>query len=361
MDCTWKPNWEETKRHFVDWWHGEGMVLGSWGPVPGDQPREPTADPGRPADATQYYTDPQWRSLSNHYALARARFPADVLAMANCDMGPGSLALYVGSEPGFDEGTVWYYPIMEEDEHPEERPPIHFDPESNWWQVTEEMLRRSVELADRNYMVGCPDLIENIDTLASLRGTQRLLLDMVERPAWIERKLEEINQAWFEAYDRIYDIIKLEDGSSAWRAFSIWGPGKTAKVQCDASAMFSPAMFERFVVPPLARQCEWLDYSMFHLDGHQCMPHLDLLLAIASLDAIEWTPDPQVPSGGSPEWYAMYRRILGAGKAVQAIGVAHEEIVPLLDAVGPEGLYIMTEFADAAEAEEVLRMVEPYR
>jgi hypothetical protein len=79
---------------------------------------------------------------------------------------------------------------------------------------------------------------------------------------------------------------------------------------------------------------------MFHLDGHQCLCHLDHLLAIEPLDAIEWTPDPTVPGGGSPEWYPLYRRILAAGKSVQAIGVELNELIPLLDAVGGNGMYI---------------------
>ncbi len=361
MACAWKENWQETRRHFIDWWQGEGMVLGCWAAVPGDEPREDVPDPGPPEDPTHYHTDAEWRALSNHRRLARAHFPADVLPMANCDMGPGSLALYMGSEPGFEENTVWFNPVLEDVEEPEELPPLEFDPESRWWRITEEMLRRSVELADGRYMVGCVDLIENIDTLASLRGTNQMLIDLAARPEWVEEKMEEINRAWFEAYQRIYDIIRLEDGSSAFRAFSIWGPGRTAKLQCDASAMVSPEMFDRFVVPPLAEQCAYLDHSMFHLDGHQCMQHLDLLLGIEELDAVEWTPDPQVPPGGDPEWYDMYRKILDAGKSVQAIGVQHDEIVPLLDAVGPDGMYVMTSFADEGEAEQVQRMVEPYR
>ena len=68
--------------------------------------------------------------------------------------------------------------------------------------------------------------------------------------------------------------------SSTFGAFGIWAPGKTAKLQCDASAMFSPDMFQRFVVPSLTEQCEWLDYSMYHLDGSQAMCHLDALLGI---------------------------------------------------------------------------------
>lgn len=185
-------------------------------------------------------------------------------------------------------------------------------------------------------------------------------MDMIERPEWVLEKVAEVNAVFFEVYERVYDIIKLEDGSSVFGAFRLWGPGKVAKVQCDTSAMFSPKMFSQFVVPALTEQCAWLDCSMFHLDGHQCIPHLDLLLNVESLDAIEWTPDPQVPGGGDPAWYAMYRKILDAGKSVQAVGVKPEEVVPLLDAVGGKGMYIMTAAQSEAEAEQLIKAVEPY-
>ncbi|MFO8006302.1 MAG: hypothetical protein R6V05_01045 [Candidatus Brocadiia bacterium] len=361
MECAWKENWEETKRHFCDWWRGEGLVVGAWGPPGGREPREETPDPG-PSQGLQWqYEHPEWRAQSQHRAMARSRFPIDVLPMPNLDLGPGSLALYMGSEPGFAPGTVWYNSTIEDVEKPEDLPPLQFDPDNRWWRLTVETLQAAAELADGKYLLGCPDLIENIDTLASLRGTQRLLFDMTERPEWVEECMWQINQAFFEAYERIYDIIKMEDGGSAFRAFAIWGPGKTAKVQCDASAMFSPAMFERFVVPALTEQCEWLDYSMFHLDGHQCIPHLDLLLEIEALDAVEWTPDPQVPPPADPEWYPMYRRILEAGKSVQVLQTGHDQLAPLLDAIGPKGVYVMTEFESEADAEKVARIVEPYR
>ncbi len=68
-----------------------------------------------------------------------------------------------------------------------------------------------------------------------------------------------------------------------------------------------------------------------------------------------------MPSGGSLTWYPMYRKILEAGKSVQAIQVEPEEVLALLDAVGGKGMYIMTTFADAAQAEELAKAVEPYR
>jgi hypothetical protein len=250
---------------------------------------------------------------------------------------------------------------MEDDSNPERRPPLRFDPDNRWWQIHRETLQACAVLGRNKYMVGCPDLIENIDILASLRGTQNMLVDMIERPAWVTRLVSQINQVWFEVYDRIYEIIALESGGAIWGAFRLWGPGKTAKVQCDAAAMISPAMFGRFVVPALTEQCEWLDYSMFHLDGAHCLCHLDALLDIDALDAIEWTPNPKVPSGGDPAWYDLYRRILDAGKCVQAVGVQPDQVLPLLDAVGGKGMYIMTHFDSLAEAEDMAAQVEPYR
>jgi len=285
----------------------------------------------------------------------------DTLPKASTDFGPGTLATFLGSQPRIEPSTVWFEPTIEHVEPPESLPPFTFDPNNEWYVHMAEFLRGSVKRADGAYLVPLPDLIENIDILASLRDNQVLMMDMIMRPKWVLEKLQEINQVYFEAFDALCDIVRATDGSNAFGAFSVWGPGKSAKVQCDASAMFSPVMFKQFVVPSLSEQCEWLDFSLFHLDGHQCIPHLDHLLEIDALDAIEWTPDPNVPGGGDPHWYPMYKRILDAGKCVQAIGIRHEEIEPLIDAVGPDGLYIMTHFQDEQSVEKVAKIVEPYR
>lgn len=360
-DCAWKPNWHETQQHFNDWWRHQGLVVSTWGgwncPELG-VPREPAPEAG-PADDVTRRTDTAWVVRNTHWGLARHAYPLDCLPMVHTgQLGPGALATYLGSEPVMEPTTVWYKPCISD---PDSTPPLRFDPRNRWWRMTDEQLRALTAQAAGKYLIGCPDLVENIDVLASLRDAQALLLDMLERPAWVEQKLWEINAAWFEAYQRIYDIIKFSDGSSCFEAFNIWGSGKTAKLQCDASAMFSPAMFKQFVVPALTRQCEWLDHSLFHLDGHQCLCHLDHLLAIPALDAIEWTPDPQVPPGGSPHWYDLYRRILAAGKRVQVLGAHAHEIEPLLDAVGADGIYFLSFMGNEAEAEAFARVVERAR
>lgn len=342
MECAWKENWESTRHHFIDWWQHRGLVIGMWGAPQALIPHKDYPEPPRPSTLEGYFTDPSLRARRSHFQLSRQDFCADTLPLAETYLGPGSLALFLGSEPGFSDETVWFHPSIRDFEDPENLAPFIFDPTNKWWQLTEATILESLKLGEGKYMVECPDLVEGIDILAALRDPQTLLMDMIERPSWVKEKTAEINAVWFETYQRIYDLTKLNDGSSNFGAFRLWGPGKVAKIQCDLGAMISPAMFEEFAIPDLTRQCEWLDHSMFHLDGHQCLHHLDALLAIDGLDAIEWTPDPNVPPGGDPHWYPLYRRILEAGKSVQALGVFPHEIEPLINAVGKEGLYILT-------------------
>ncbi len=331
-----------------------------WGaPETGHAVHEHVEPPQTPPNLERRYCDAAFRASENHFRLSRSAFPADVLPTAITDLGPGSLALFLGSNPGFAEDTVWFHPCLNGSE-PEKLPPLRFDPQNSWWRITEDIIRRCVERARGKYLVGCPDLIENMDVLASLRGAQTLCLDLIERPDWIEQKVAEINDVWFEAYRCIYDLIKLDDGSSAFGAFYIWGPGKTAKLQCDVSAMFSPKMYRRFVVPALTAQCEWLDHSLYHLDGTQAMIHLDALLQIAPLDAIEWTPQAGIETGGNQRWYDLYRRILAAGKSVQVVNVELDEVLPLLDAIGPHGVYLLIQFKDEREADRLLERVANY-
>ncbi len=355
----WKPNWAETRQHFLDWWDRKGMLL-SVGAHQRAVAHEAGVQPPS-VGLVESYEDGVARARRNHFQLARRQFPGDTLPISDTNIGPGSLALFLGSEPGFSPQTVWFEPCIHGVPSPESLPPLTFNPDSHWWHVTESTCRACAELARGKYLVGCPDLVENIDILSALRDPQTLMMDMILRPGWVDEEVMEINQAYFEAYQRIYDIIRLPDGSSCFGAFALWGPGKTVKVQCDACAMFSPDMFRRFVVPALTEQCEWLDHSMFHLDGTQCIDKLDDLLGIDALDAVEWTPQAGIEGGGNARWFDIYRRILAAGKSVQAVGVRLDELKPLLDATGPDGMYICMWTRTPDEAEQALAIAAEYR
>lgn len=353
----WKSDWDACRRNLLRWWRHEGLALDLKVIRPARRPGFPP--PGSPRDMEAKYLDPGYRCAQAEWEMAGLDFWAEAFPAMHTVIGPGDLGIFLGAQPYFHPDSVWYYPCIAD---PDAYGPIRFDPGANrWWKAHAALQKEALRRAQGRYLVSTPDLIENLDTLSAMRGNLELLMDLVERPEWVLARLPEINEAYFAAFDLIYDRIKAPDGSHA-TIFELWAPGKVAKVQCDFSCMISPAMYRRYVVPCLTAQCEWLDFSLYHLDGSNAMQHLDNLLAIDALDAIQWTPGAGRPGGGDPCWYDLYRRIRAGGKSVEACDVRPEQVIPLIDAIGPEGLLILLDNpVDVRTAEALMVALEPYR
>ncbi len=351
----WKDNWEETRQHFLDWWDRKGLVIGMWENLELDGLQHELVPPVAPAtDMNQYWFDPEWRSAHIHYSLSRSSFKADILPVANTHLGPGSLSAILGGNLiGYDD-AIW---IHARDEDSDE---VVLDENNSWWKLHMDLIKACKCYATDRYFVGCPDLIEGLDTLAGLRGVTQVMLDIAERPEELERQLRAANEAWFEVFEKIYQEINI-DGEMAFCYFSLWAPGRMAKLQCDVSAMISPRAFRRFVVPYITEQCQRLDYSLYHLDGVDAIRHLNAILEIEELDAVQWTPGVNQPQGGDPTWFDLYHRVLDAGKSVMPSLVEVDELQPLLDEIGPAGVNAMVTFKTEQDVETAVRIAEQYR
>ena len=221
-------------------------------------------------------------------------------------------------------------------------------------------MKASRAKSNGKYFVGCPDLVEGLDVLASIRGTQEVLMEMIMDPEGLETELQKVNDIYFQVFDRIYDIIRV-GVEMAFCYFSLWGPGKVSKLQSDISLMISEDDFRRFVLPFTREQCQKIDYTLYHLDGVEAQRHLDAILEIKELNAIQWTPGYGQPQGGDPCWYDLYRRILGAGKSIMPCWVTVEELQPLLDNVGTNGVNILMDFKSEKDIDAALKIVGKYR
>ena len=80
--------------------------------------------------------------------------------------------------------------------------------------------------------------------------------------------------------------------------------------------MIGPDEFAEFVLPDIETQCKKLDYAVYHLDGPDQLPHLDMLLDIPDLRAIQWVPGSGNPQNEDPRWFPLYEKILGKGKGL---------------------------------------------
>lgn len=355
MNPTWKTNFDESKKHYIDWWNQQGIVLTMWEHLDkAGAPHALVAEPPKAKDLNQFWFDPDWRADYLHHQMSTHSYKGDILPVANTQLGPGSLAAILGAELEGRADTIWIREPHGFDGT------IRFDETNRWWQLHLDLLRKCRERSGGHYLIGCPDLVEGLDVLASLKGPDNVLIDTMIDPETTLQQLQAVNDAYFRVFDQIYDLINV-DGEMAFCYFSIWGPGKVSKLQCDISIMISEEDFRTFAFPFLQEQCRKIDYTLYHLDGVDAIRHLDAVLELEGLNAVQWTPGVGQPQGGAACWYDLYKKILAGGKSVMANWVTLDELKPLLDNVGNQGLNIQMDFQSEHEIDEALTILEAYR
>ena len=352
---TWKKNLEETKKHYIDWWNHKGIILNMWEHFQeGVKPHADIPAPPPYRDLNQRWFDPQWRAEYQDWYVAHSSLMADMLPVANTQLGPGSLAAILGGVFEGGEDTIWIHP------DPNYTDDIVFNPQHPNYLLHKELLKACKTKAQGHYYVGMPDLMEGLDVLAAIKGTDKVLLDTVMQPEVLEHQMQQINDIYFQVFDELYDIIR-EGDEMAFCYFSSWAPGKMSKLQSDISTMISVDDYRRFVQPFIREQCQKIDYTLYHLDGVGAMHHLDALLEIKELNAIQWTPGVGEPQGGSPKWYDLYKKILAGGKSIMACWVTLDELRPLLDNIGGDGVHIEMDFHNEREVEQAMEIVDDFQ
>ncbi|OIO72368.1 MAG: hypothetical protein AUJ85_10510 [Elusimicrobia bacterium CG1_02_37_114] len=332
-----KKNWLEIKNSFEAWWKNEPL----------DRPLIQVSSPRKNVLSQSGYS--VWDIVHNldnfGYVLDKFErfcdetyFGGDAIPNLFVNFGPGVMSAYISGNLNIKEDTVWFETPMEWNEIYDR---LKYDSENKWWKLTKEITSLATERCENKFFVSITDLGGNMDILASLRGTERLLLDLVDSPDKVKYCLSKINELWFKYYDELCSIIKKsQEGTTSW--MDIWCPERHYPLQCDFSYMISPKMFEELVLPYLIEQCEYLNYSIYHWDGPGQIPHLDLLLSIGKLTGIQWVPGAGAPTVTSEKWFPYYSKILKSGKTLVLPGVEPEKVKRLIKHTGQKGILIQT-------------------
>lgn len=352
----YKDDWEDAKKRMEAWWAGEvveRVVLQVYAPRKGSKPESSwngwnfAHNLHQPEKAVEEFE----RSCKERF------FGGEAFPNLWVNLGPGITAAYIGCTPSIEERTVWFE--AGENKSWDEILKITFNSDNEWWQITKNAMTKAAESGKDKFFTGITDLNALLNILGSLRGTQQLLMDLVDHPQEVKAACSIIEEIWFICYDELINITRqYMHGCSTW--MGIWFPGRGSDVQCDFSAMISPEMFEEFVLPGLQKQCQGLDHSVYHWDGPGQIPHLDMLLDIPELDGIQWVPGAGNEGVGSPKWFPLYKRIQDRGKLLVLQGMAKEEIETVLKELSPEGLLISTSCDTEEEAKELLRKAEQW-
>jgi len=258
----------------------------------------------------QKWTDIDYRM--KRFEQSDIAYYGDAYPYVFADFGPGSLAPCIGGNFIPAEYTIWFdqNPIIKDWDDINK---LRFDKNSEMWNLMTEYCRRLCEKG--SHKISIPDLGGTMDIIASLRGTDALLYDLYDNREEVLRCIEIVSDLWEHSYNLIADLLaKYQEGSATW--WPIWSRGRSFTLQCDFCAMISPDMYNDFIHPHIKRQTEFLDNSIFHLDGPGQISHLDMMLTLPKLDAIQWVPGDGSPSVFDPCWDDLYEKIQRADKGI---------------------------------------------
>lgn len=302
----------------------------------------------QPEALQKYWFDPETIYHNNIQRLEQTYLGGDALPVVFQNYGTSGHCNYLGAVPTLGNDTLWFDPVWKSLKDVEQT-------------FSQDSLQQHLKIADYltqraqdQYFVGMPDSTGTMDAIGHLYGSEKVLMAMVEEPETLAHAIAKVNQIWTDSNEAFYRISARHNqgGVHAW--MHLLAPGRLTHMQCDMSVMFSADMYEEFVLDELNQQMQWLEYPVYHFDGIEQERHLDLLLSLPKLKAIQWTHVAGQPSAA--HFIPLLQKIQRAGKSL-VIMAPPEDVKPLVDQLSAAGLYIHTEVNSPEEGEQLLAYV----
>ena len=328
-----------------------------WVTVPDAVAGSPPAEPGTD---DELWTDVEYVIEAAEYSLSHSRYFGDALPIHNPWLGPDQVAAWLGAEMTLRprDFTSWIKPFVTDwSQHPK----LTIDADNPWWKLYLEILRASVERGRDRWVTAYPDLHTGIDGLSAIRGPENLLVDLLENPDPVRRAMEQMTELFKWIVDVVSEIVlPTGQGTTNWTAG--WSPQRFLCIgQNDFTCMISPEMFEEFCFRDTLETTNYVDHSLYHLDGPDAIRHIPRLLEIDRLEAVQW-----IHGSGQPpatDWLELLKRIQQAGKSVQVYyGPTHgeeadtvEELKILCRELDPKRLFFWANVPSVEEAEALMK------
>lgn len=278
--------------------------------------------------------------------VANTYWGADAVPVFFPNLGPEIMSAAYGADLEFSETTSWSHPVITEWSQLDS---IRFNPKAFYLAKLLEMIRLGLERGRGQFITGITDIHPGGDLAASLRNPQDFCMDMLESPDQVEALLARIQPDFQRFYDLQYDVMKQagQTITSTWIQF--YTEGRFYVPSNDFSCMISPGLFEQFFLARLAEETEFLDHSIYHLDGPNALQHLPAILSLKDLDAVQWVYG--AGNGAVRDWIPVYKQIQAAGKSMQIVGCTITDLDDLMANLRPEGVALNAYAGSVEEAD----------
>ena len=181
---------------------------------------------------------------------------------------------------------------------------------------------------------------------------------MIDSPQQVTR-LTELAIADFEAIYDHFDVQLKAAGQLSVSWMGIPSTGRMHIPSCDFANLISPAMFRQFGLPILQREGRSMTHNVFHVDGKRIARHLDAILSVPEVHAIQWV---QGVGDDQPimQWTPLLQRLQARGVPV-IVDLHKAELDDFMAAMRPQGLFLWIAADSEDEELAIIRRLEQWR
>jgi hypothetical protein len=210
-----------------------------------------------------------------------------------------------------------------------------------------ELLKYCASEANGEWFMGLPPMGNAGDTIARMRSYGEYCMDIIDDPELVVRKEMELAEVWRMLYAHVTTTLEpFQQGTCGW--LPAWYKSRSLLLEFDFCALISPAHFKLFI-PAMEKRAELAERTIFHLDGPDALVHLDVILALPFIHAIQALPGAGIAD--PLEWMPVFKKIQSAGKSLYVgNSVSADEARVLINELNPEGLMLPVRFENQGAA-----------
>jgi len=208
------------------------------------------------------------------------------------------------------------------------------------------------------YPVGQPILRGTSDMVAALRGSQQMIFDLYDHPQEFQALARVCTDFFIGLVKDQLAVTRPFHGGYVVEQFTLWAPGAIVRMQEDASALFSPDLYVKYLQEEDRRIASAFAYDVIHL--HSSSLHLlDRFVDVAPQKCFEINKDQG--GWGVPRMIPLFKMVQSRGKRLMIRGKLDLADLDLVrKELSPRGLYLQVVIDKPEEAKSFKDFFRPW-
>jgi hypothetical protein len=248
--------------------------------------------------------------------------------------------------------------VMGEEQHLnwDEALQSELDHQNPWFRKYMEFGQALVATSNGRFPVSHAAELGPTDLHAVLRGHNESIMDLMDEPEKSAELLWRMGEIFRDITEEFWRRVPLFHGGYFDAQYSLWSPGPIIRMQEDATAVFSPALYRKFVQPVDRMLAAHFASSFIHLHSTS-MFLLEAFLEIGEIKCFEINNDVCGPPLENMVPY--FQRVQRAQRPLLIRGSFNpQEMRLLLDSLEPRGLFLNIMVNTMEEVDELRTLLK---